>query len=217
MLWRNLVYLLGNERSYKEFTVPQAIMDAPDQLKVEFLRGIGDAGGFIRDSNNYMGLKRRVYIEVNNKNWLLPIQLCKIFQQDLDIPVHLIQWGHPNTRTPGVHSGKSWAKEHQVKIFAEHFIRVGFYVDYKQKILEEFVNADSKIDQRLPPLCNPNPKIRRLQKKPKHPDESSNYLPREMRGKHFNAYWELCVNLGCQQCVETAQQDLFDVDSQSET
>ena len=217
MIWRNLCHLLGTARSYKEFSVPNSLMDAPEQLKTEFMRGVADAGGFIRDSNNYMGLKRRVYLEVNNRNWVLPIQLCKILQKDLSVPVQLIQWGHPNTRTPGISHGKSWAKEHQIKIFAEHFIKVGFYIDYKQKILEEFVKADSKLNQKLPPFCNPNAQIRRLVKKPKHPNEGSNYLPGRIRGKHFDAYWQICPSMGCEQCVEAPQQELFEIDETSET
>jgi len=192
-------------------------MDAPQDLKLEFMRGVADAGGFIRDSNNYMGLKRRVYIEVNNRNWVLPIELCKILQQDLRVPVQLIQWGHPNTRTPGVQSGRSWAKEHQVKLFAEHFSKVGLYTDYKQKILDEFATADKDLDQTLPPFCNPNPRVRRLQKKPKHRDESSNYLPARIRRKHFDAYWQICVDMGCQQCVEVPQKELFEIDQVPET
>jgi hypothetical protein len=217
MIWRNLRYLLGAAKSYKDFTVPQSVMDGPEPVKIEFMRGVADAGGFIRDSNNYMGKKRRVYLEVNNANWVLPIQLCNILQTGLAVPVQLIQWGHPNTRTPTVTKGTSWAKEHQIKVFAEHFLKVGFYIDYKQRILEEFATADAQINGALPPFCNPNPKLRRVDKKPKHPGETSNYIPPVIRGKHFNAYWQICLALGCGQCVETPQRELFDIDNAIET
>lgn len=212
MIWRNLRYLLGSSNSYADFTIPQALFDAPEDLKREFVRGVADAGGFIRNSNNYMGEKRRVYIEVNNRNWLLPIQICRVLQQGLGIPVQLIQWGHPNTRGPYELKGTSWAKEHQVKIFAEHFIKVGFYIDYKQQILEEFVKDDRRLGGTLPPFCNPNPRIRRIPQKPKHPQESSPYLPKAIRGKHFNSYWQICLALGCQQCVAGPQEEMFEVD-----
>ncbi|MCI0537193.1 MAG: hypothetical protein L0Z50_18400 [Verrucomicrobiales bacterium] len=217
MIWRNLCFQVGTARSYTNFGVPESIFSAPAELKTEFLRGVADAGGFIRDANNYMGLKRRVYLEVNNKNWHLPIQLCRLLQQDLQVPVHIIQWGHPNTRAPHVHTGKSWAKEHQIKIFAEQFIKIGFYIDYKQRILEEFVEADSKIKQKLPPFCNPNPRIREPKRKPKHPDEKSNYLPSELRGKHFGSYWQICLAMGCQQCVDARQKELFEIDELADT
>src|SRR5271156_1872777 len=87
MVWRNLRYLTANKTSYTEFEVPLSVRDSQNQaIKIEFLRGIADAGGFIRDSNRYINGKRRVYIEVNNQNWVLPIQLCAILQQDLDVP-----------------------------------------------------------------------------------------------------------------------------------
>jgi hypothetical protein len=218
MVWRNLRYILGDYSSYKEFRVPQSIIGAPAEFKREFMRGIADAGGFIRDANNYMGGKRRVYLEVNNRNWILPVQLCQILQKDLSVPVQLIQWGHPNTRSPSVTLGTAWAKEHQIKIFAEHFLAVGFCIDYKQKILMEFAEADKLIGKtRLPPFCNPNPRVRRISKKPTHPGESSDYIPQQIRGKHFDAYWQICLALGCQQCDDVAQKQLFEVDHQTET
>lgn len=91
--WRNLRYLLGNHRSYKDFRIPPSIMNAPRAIQVEFMRGVADVGGFIRDSNRYVDGRRRVYLEVHNRNWVLPIQLCALLQQKLDIPVQLIQWG----------------------------------------------------------------------------------------------------------------------------
>lgn len=218
MIWRNLRHHFGDQRAYTEFSVPKAIIDSPEEVKIEFMRGIADAGGFIRHSNNYMGHKRRVYIEVNNRNWSLPIQLCWILQRGLGVPVQLIQWGHPNTRTPGVQTGRSWAKEHQLKIFAEHFRKVGFHIEYKQQILEEFVADDEKLGGALPSFCNPNPKLRRvLNKKPKHPGERSDYIPRQIRGKHFDTYWQICLALGCQQCVEAPQREMFDIERARES
>lgn len=217
MIWRNLRHHFGPQRAYMEFSVPQAIMGASKEFKVEFMRGVADAGGFIRNSNNYMGRKRRVYIEVNNRNWMLPIQLCWILQQGLEVPVQLIQWGHPNTRTPGVQGGTSWAKEHQLKVFAEHFGKVGFYIEYKQQILEEFIADDKNLGGSLPLFCNPNPKLRRVpNKKPEHAGEHSGYIPEQIRGKHFDTYWQICLALGCQQCVESPQQELFDAEQARE-
>jgi hypothetical protein len=215
MVWRNLRYLTAGKVSYTEFEVPRSLKESPNEtIKIEFLRGVADAGGFIRDSNRYMNGKRRVYIEVNNQNWVLPIQLCAILQHDLNVPVQNLQWGHPNVRQPNVTDPKntSWAKEHQIKIFAEAFGKIGFYVPYKQKILEEFIAEDKKLGGVIPPKCNPNPKVRRVKKKPKHPGERDKHLPVNLRGKHFNTYWQICLAMGCQQCIEIIdpQQSLLD-------
>jgi hypothetical protein len=205
--WRNLSYLLSPNQSYFDFTIPQSVFNAETETKKEFVRGIADCAGFIRDSNNYMGGKRRVYLEINNKNWLLPIQLCRLLQVDLGLPVQMIQWGHPNTRAPRSHgAGVSWAKEHQVKVFSEAFSNIGFYVYYKQEILEEFAAADERIAGNIK-KCNPNPDLRRIERKPKHEEEKSEKLPELIRGKHFSAFWQICLKLGCQQCIAAPHED----------
>jgi hypothetical protein len=100
--WRNLRYLLGNHHSYKDFRVPASIMQAPRPIQAEFIRGVADVGGFIRDSNRYLDGRRRVYLEINNRNWILPIQLCALLQQKLDIPVQSLQWGIRTRASPKV-------------------------------------------------------------------------------------------------------------------
>lgn len=210
MAWRNIGYVLNGKRSYTEFEVPRAIFDSREEaIKVEFLRGVADAGGFIRASNRYRNGRHRVYIEVNNRNWLLPIQLCALLQQHLDVPVQTIQWGHPNVRQPNQPRGTAWAKEHQVKIFAEAFRKVGFHVSYKEQILDQFIEENLKRPGELPPKCNPNPAIRRVRPpKPRHPGEKSALLPGSLRRKHFDSYWQICLAMGCQQCVTQQHQEI---------
>jgi len=211
LFWRNLKFLMQNKNSYREFRVPPQIIEADETIQKEFIRGFADVAGYIRESNNYMNGKRRVYLEVQNENWFIPIDICYLLQEKLNVPVQLIQWGHPNTREPYRQSkGESWAREHQIKIFSEAFQDIGFYVDYKQEILEEFI----KEDRNLPPKiqrCNPNPKIRKIRKKPKHPDENSSRLPDCLRGRHFDAPWQICLKLGCKQKkkVATPQLEIF--------
>lgn len=201
LVWRNTRYMFGDKRSFREFEIPASILSAPDDaIKVEFLRGVADAAGFVRKSNYYLDGKNRVYIEVNNRNWMLAVQLCRLMQVDLDVPVQMIQWGHPNVREPNRKEGCAWAKEHQVKVFVEAFARIGFYVPYKEQILAELVAEDQSRAGTEPKKCNPNPRIRRLKKKPRHAGEKSEVLPLAVR-RHFNAYWQICRVLGCDQCV----------------
>jgi hypothetical protein len=197
--WRNIKLYTQGKTSHSDFEIPPQIMEAPPDIQKEFVRGIADVAGYIRQSNNYFGKKRRVYIEIPNPNWILPVQLCHLLQVKLSVPVQLIQWGHPNTREPHKREkGTSWAREHQLKIFAESFEPIGFYIEYKQKILKEFIEDDRK---RFPGdlhFCNPNPKIRKYKEKPRHPEEKSRRLPPEVR-KHFDCYWQICTSLGCTQ------------------
>lgn len=212
LVWRNINYLLQGKKTYFDFHIPQQILDAPHELQKEFIRGIADVAGFIRSSNSYINGKHRVYLEISNKNWQLPVQLCSLLQVNLGVPVQCIQWGHPNTREPfQPKKGQTWAREHQVKIFTEAFKSIGFYVKYKQEILDEFVKYEAKGAGKIAfSPCNPNPDIRRARKKPRHPEEKNTILHPQVR-KHFNCYWEICLALDCKQKrkVEKSQGVIF--------
>jgi len=210
--WRNLKLLTQGKTSYRQFTIPDFLMDAPPELKSEMIRGLADVAGYIRLSNRDQAGLHRVYIQINNGNWLLPIQVCRILQQDLGVPVRLIQWGHPNTREPTCtdvsadHTG--WAREHQIKIYAHDFQKVGFSFSFKREILDEL--AQYNIERKgahQSRFCDPRrKKVRKI--KAKHPCEGSDRLPPELRGRHFDSYWQICKRLGCTQRFEQPQPEL---------
>ncbi|MHA1386492.1 MAG: hypothetical protein ACTSR3_22295 [Candidatus Helarchaeota archaeon] len=201
MAWRALRDITNHEQTFRNFIIPEYFFEFDNTIHQEFMRGIADGCGFIRPSNNYMG-RHRVYLQINNSNWVIPIQLCKLLQEHLGVPVQTIQWGHPNTREPNrtdaEPTNSTWAREHQIKIYVEDFQNVGFCFEYKQEILEELVreNEMSHYPQQKP--CNPKVKrVRRI--KPSHPCENHELLPQGLRGRHFNAYFEICQQMGCQQ------------------
>lgn len=212
--WRNLQYLFQSGTSYLDVEVPQSIMDAPSEIQKEFLRGVADAGGFIRRSNADQNKCHRVYLEVNNRNWRVPVQICHILQKGLGIPVQTIQWGHPNVREP---KGRgNWAREHQVKVLADLFEVVGFYVGYKGEILKIFAE-ENRVNAKClgPHPCNPHPQ-RRVTTKPPHTAENSPNLPEHLRGKHFDACWQICLEMGCQQRDMHGQMQLDIPESEDE-
>jgi len=46
-------------------------------------------------------------------------------------------------------------------------------------------------------LCNPLEK--QVKQKLHHPEEASEKLPKELRGKYYDTYWQVCLALGCNQ------------------
>jgi len=69
---------------------------------------------------------------------------------------------------------------------------------HKNEILKELAEENRKnFPERKTKKCNP------LTKKPKdrktHPEESSDKLPPELKGKHCDTYWQVCLELGCKQ------------------
>jgi len=201
MFWRNIKALMRGKSSYYEFDVPPEIFDAGEVAQKEFLRGYADVAGSARWANRNKWGKSRVYLDILQPNWKQPRQLCRLIQDCLKIPVDTITYGHPNLRDPRLKEYKAgrkdaWAREHQIKIFADDFLKVGFYMSHKQEVLEELsdYNKAKRFDSAK--FCCP-PKRLMGKGRPIHPQETSDKLPKEVRGKHYNSYWEICKDLGC--------------------
>lgn len=206
--WRDLRFITGGKSSYVDFEVPEIMFDAGLDIQKEFLRGIADTSCEPSYADRGQGERQRIVIQVQFGNWILPVQLCKLLQENINIPVSNVLWGHPNLRAPK--GGKSWAKETRIRIFAEAFEPIGFYFDYKQQIFEEMVRFNRERGYARPRECNPKTKKLRG-RKPRHEDECSERLPDELRGKHFNGYYKICKALGCRQGKKGPQRELFTV------
>jgi hypothetical protein len=185
--WRLLNYLLNEEHTdYHSFRIPKAIFEADKEKQKEFLRGYFDVTGHIRASNARFGQKdqQRVYLEVDHRNWFLVLDLYRLLTA-VGIFIESIDFGHPNFRDPE-HKKQSgfWAKEHQIKIFANHFLPIGSYLTHKEEILKELAALNN-------PKLGTGKKIVKIKKKPMNPEENSEKLPEFLRGKHFDHYTQL--------------------------
>lgn len=207
MSWRNLTTILAHRTSYEEFEVPRIMFDAPKDIQLEFARGFADASATPSRADHIQfgsGPKfHRIVLQINHKNWHLPIQLCRLFQANLGVPVQHILWGHPNLRDPKGR-GRAWAKEHRIRIYAEDFMPVGFRFGFKQAILEDMASRNRKRKNPASRPCNPLAK-HRIKEKIRHQDEKAKGLPGRIRGQHFDSYFQICRALGCTQGHETDQ------------
>ncbi len=194
--WLFIKFLINGTRfSYHDFQVPEPIFETDNTNKKEFLRGLSDVTAYVRNSNRDQRSKHRVYIEISNKNWFLPPQLCELLQS-LDVAVQYIGYGHPNLRAGKTKkTTTSWAKEHQMKIYAEDFEKVGFYISHKNEALEELSEYNKSTFTNKQKLCDGTSKRKRV--KNNHPHETHDKLPDEIQGKHFNGFKEICKCLNC--------------------
>lgn len=179
---------------------PELFTLAPDEKKA-LLQGIADVTGYIRRSNIAFGQEgaHRVYIEIPG-NWYMVIDIANMLK-DVDVPVQTIDFGHPNFRDSNLkkyNEGKPnyWKKEHQVKIFANEFLPIGFNIKHKQEALEKLASEALE-------FLDPNKthlfywqKPRKPGSKPSHPGENDSSLPQEIRGKHFDSWQDLAEALG---------------------
>ena len=179
---------------------PELFGITTDQKKA-LLRGIADVTGYIRRSNIAFGQDgaHRVYIEIPG-NWYMVIDIANMLKA-IDVPVQTIDFGHPNFRDANVkkyNEGKHtyWKKEHQVKVFANEFLPVGFNIKHKQDALVEYSEELLEfIDPEKTHKFYWEKPIRR-KNKPSHPGENDPSLPDEIRGMHFDSWTDLARVLG---------------------
>ena len=95
-----------------------------------------------------------------------------------------------------------WKKEHQIKVWAVEYQPVGFSVLHKQEALDYFAelqreDAIKKGEEQLARLHRYYWEINsRNSIKPPHPGENDDFLPDEIRGKHFNSWTGIAEALG---------------------
>ncbi len=188
--WRLLLAVTNGLKSFRSFQVPPEFLspDVPRDIKREFIKGFADVAGNIRPANRYVDGRHRVRLDVLNSptNWRVPVDLCLILQEGLDVPVQNITWGHPNMNRD--------FREHQINIFAIPFLQIGFSFEHKQGVLVELAEEDHQKNTDY----NGCPGRRKIKRTKEPSDEEHNTrLPDELKHKHFDSYWQICKALGC--------------------
>lgn len=198
---REILRLVGSGVHHSTMTMNNELFSITTDEKKSLLRGIADVTGYIRKSNIAFGQEgaHRVYIEIPG-NWYMVIDIANMLKA-VDIPIQTIDFGHPNFRDTNLdkyNAGKKyyWKKEHQIKIFANEFLPIGFNIKHKQEALERY--SDELLEFIAPDRTHKfywEKNIRR-KTKPIHPCENDNILPIEIRGKHFESWTDLAGLLG---------------------
>lgn len=196
---REILRFIGAGTHHSTMKMNNELFSISTDEKKVLLRGIADVTGYIRKSNDYIDGSHRVYIEIP-ANWYMVIDIANMLKM-VDVPIQTIDFGHPNFRDGDLkkyNEGKPyfWKKEHQIKIFANEFLPIGFNIKHKQEYLEKYAEELLDfIDTKKSHKFYWEKTIRKSQK-PNHPCESDEVLPIEIRGKHFNHWTELAELLG---------------------
>jgi len=196
--------------SFHKFEIPKIIHSFDKEYKIEYMKGIADTAGFPVWGNWHQSGLARTYIQIINANWKLPVQICNLLQDELDIPIQTIDWGHPNIRDGNMieyKEGKESAafREHQVKIFADDFKIISHKFNHKKQLFDELAKHNESIGGSKQSLCDPPKPIMDNQFRVKHDAENSVKIPNELRGNHFDAFWQICWKMGCNRCFEFAK------------
>lgn len=198
---REILRFIGSGRHHSTMRMNPELFTLTIDEKKALLRGIADVTGYIRKSNIAFGQDgaHRVYIEIPG-NWYMVIDIANMLKA-IDVPVQTIDFGHPNFRDGDLkkyNQGKPyfWKKEHQVKIFANEFLPIGFNIKHKQEALEKYSEELLEfIDPAKTHKFYWEKQIRR-KTRPHHPHENDQSLPEEIRGKHFESWTDIARLLG---------------------
>lgn len=206
-LTREIMRYIGHASSADTIRIsPEVFAFSRDERK-QFVKGFADVTGYIRRSNYaFTEPNYRVYFEIPH-NWGLVVDFCNLLKS-IDIPVQNIDWAHPNMRDGNLtkyNQGKKdfWKKEHQVKVWAVEYQPIGFAVLHKQEALDYFAEKQRnyiEIKQHKKTFDVTHRYYwelnSRIRKKPIHPCENDEFIPSEIRGKHYNSWSEIATDLG---------------------
>lgn len=205
-LMREILRYLGAATSSDNVRISQEVFDFSYDERKQFVKGFADVTGYIRRSNYaFSEPNYRVYFEIP-QNWYLVIDFCNLLKS-IDVPVQAIDWAHPNMRDGNLkkyYQGKPdfWKKEHQVKVWTLEYQPIGFVVLHKQQALNYFaeeqkkpyVKAGKDAAERLHRYYWEL--TRRMKEKPTHPGENDEFIPEEIRGKHYDNWTDIASDLG---------------------
>ena len=211
-LIREILRYVGSATSSDNVRISSEVFTFTYDERKQFVKGFADVTGYIRRSNYaFKEPNYRVYFEIPH-NWKLVIDFCNLLKS-IDVPVQAIDWAHPNMRDGNLkkyNEGKPdfWKKEHQVKVWALEYQPVGFVVIHKQQALDYFAE-----EQKKPYVISGKDASSRLHKyywelkqkirrKPHHPGEDDNFIPEEIRGKHYDSWTGIAKDLGYGESVE---------------
>lgn len=205
-LMREILRYLGGATSSDNARISSEVFSFTYDERKQFVKGFADVTGYVRRSNYaFAEPNYRVYFEIPH-NWELVIDFCNLLKS-IDIPVQAIDWAHPNMRDGNLkkyNQGKPdfWKKEHQVKVWALEYQPVGFVVLHKQQALDYFAeeqkkpyvmagkDATARLHRYYWELTQ------RIKEKPHHPGEDDDFIPEEIRGKHYDSWTDIAKDLG---------------------
>src|SRR3989344_7053784 len=142
------------DSSFDSFHIPRIIYTSSQECKVEFVNGLLDTSGFPspggwlnRDGEKGHG-RMRVYFQIV-RNWHLPVEIDNFLRSEFNLPIHTIDWGHPNIRDANLEDffnsrPTSWSREHQVKFFPEYYGMFSFRITSKQALFKELYDHNIK-------------------------------------------------------------------------
>ena len=199
------------QKNFYSFRIPEIIKTSEYMYKIEYLNGLLDtigqpnAGNWIPRPSS-LGMMQRIYFQIVNRNYFLPVDIDNFIREYFKIPIQTIDWGHPNIRDKNLvefskGNPSAYGREHQVKFYPEHYEIFKFRIKSKEFLFREFINFNKEalFDTSSSDWLNilhTNSEIKESDVKPYHPSRNHHYVPKVLR-RQINAHWQINLLLGC--------------------
>ncbi|MCL2050782.1 MAG: hypothetical protein FWG91_03475 [Lachnospiraceae bacterium] len=204
-LIRDILRYIGRAASHENIRISPEVFAFTSDERKQFIKGFADVTAYVRRSNYYFDKEmHRVYFEIP-KNWELVADFC-ILLKSVDIPVQNIDWGHPNMRDSNLVKYKQgkpnfWKKEHQIKVWANEYMPIGFAVIHKNEALKLFSQEQVAFIEKSRRALDVTHRYYwevagKNKAKPSHPSENDESIPAEIRGKHYDSWKKIAEDLG---------------------
>ena len=213
--------------SFTSTSIPSEMWNIQEDEKIELINGLLDsigfanAGGWIpRDGLNGHG-RMRIYFQVINRNYKLPVSIDNYLRGNFNLPIQTIDWGHPNIRDGNLADylqGKksAYGREHQVKFYPEYYQQFKFRISSKQALFQELLqhNLDVGFSDKEDWFPNAVKEIPVNKIKATHPMEQNPMLDSKVR-THVDALWQVNLKMGCSFVKslqdQAANKELFEI------
>lgn len=137
--WRDLELLCSNGRDRASFVLPEFFFDLPSDYHKEFVRGFADIA-VTPSFSDYVGKRddnpvARIAFPVVHDNMRFATQLLELLNV-LGVKASLLE-GSPRIRGS--------KKEHRIRMYADHYEKIGFHFEHKQTLLTKLAQYNRKV------------------------------------------------------------------------
>ena len=186
---------LGNLKQSSDIKILAEALDNHEKVR-RFLAGLTDTVGSLAPSHRHrVDRSQIISYEFKGRNFTLVADLTKLFDKIGCRPDQVL-WNHPNFHSASDRYYKTWKKGFKLRVALRDYMLEGSFVSEAKQLAAEGNMAIAEQAAQGPIPSGYTERISINNRTTLHMDESSDWLPENLRGRHFVHYLHLGKYLG---------------------